>query len=81
MAQAKSGTGKTCVFAVIALEAVNVDNRGTASPQALILAPTREIALQIHNVITTIGTLPPVLFSPSCPTRALVYSSNWLCMA
>ncbi|XP_076817037.1 uncharacterized protein LOC143462679 [Clavelina lepadiformis] len=50
--QAKSGTGKTCVFSVIALE-----NTETGSPllQVLILAPTREIALQIHGVISSIG--------------------------
>ncbi|XP_064255295.1 probable ATP-dependent RNA helicase DDX20 isoform X2 [Passer domesticus] len=51
--QAKSGTGKTCVFATIALDAVLLDSPAT---QILILAPTREIAVQIHAVITTIGT-------------------------
>ncbi|NWV38868.1 DDX20 helicase, partial [Grantiella picta] len=50
--QAKSGTGKTCVFATIALEAVLLESSAT---QILILAPTREIAVQIHAVITTIG--------------------------
>ncbi|NXX41628.1 DDX20 helicase, partial [Tricholaema leucomelas] len=50
--QAKSGTGKTCVFAAIALDAVLLENVAT---QILILAPTREIAVQIHAVITTIG--------------------------
>ncbi|NXF86893.1 DDX20 helicase, partial [Eubucco bourcierii] len=50
--QAKSGTGKTCVFSTIALDAVLLENLAT---QILILAPTREIAVQIHSVITTIG--------------------------
>ncbi|XP_037266327.1 probable ATP-dependent RNA helicase DDX20 isoform X2 [Falco rusticolus] len=50
--QAKSGTGKTCVFSTIALDAVLLENSAT---QILILAPTREIAVQIHAVITTIG--------------------------
>ncbi|NXW42923.1 DDX20 helicase, partial [Nyctiprogne leucopyga] len=50
--QAKSGTGKTCVFSTIALDAVLLDSPAT---QILILAPTREIAVQIHAVITTIG--------------------------
>uniref|UniRef100_A0A674GGU4 Probable ATP-dependent RNA helicase DDX20 n=1 Tax=Taeniopygia guttata TaxID=59729 RepID=A0A674GGU4_TAEGU len=50
--QAKSGTGKTCVFATIALEAVLLESPAT---QILVLAPTREIAVQIHAVITTIG--------------------------
>ncbi|KAF2983208.1 hypothetical protein EK904_008401 [Melospiza melodia maxima] len=50
--QAKSGTGKTCVFTTIALDAVLLESPAT---QILILAPTREIAVQIHAVITTIG--------------------------
>ncbi|NXI73562.1 DDX20 helicase, partial [Anseranas semipalmata] len=50
--QAKSGTGKTCVFSTIALDALLLESPAT---QALILAPTREIAVQIHAVITTIG--------------------------
>ncbi|NXO50223.1 DDX20 helicase, partial [Aramus guarauna] len=50
--QAKSGTGKTCVFSAIALDAVLLESPAT---QILILAPTREIAVQIHAVITTIG--------------------------
>ncbi|NXO67518.1 DDX20 helicase, partial [Phainopepla nitens] len=50
--QAKSGTGKTCVFATIALDALLLESPAT---QILILAPTREIAVQIHAVITAIG--------------------------
>ncbi|XP_066209170.1 probable ATP-dependent RNA helicase DDX20 [Saccopteryx leptura] len=50
--QAKSGTGKTCVFSTIALDSLVLENLCT---QILILAPTREIAVQIHSVITTIG--------------------------
>ncbi|XP_057282879.1 probable ATP-dependent RNA helicase DDX20 [Pezoporus wallicus] len=50
--QAKSGTGKTCVFSTVALDAVLLESSAT---QILILAPTREIAVQIHAVITTIG--------------------------
>ncbi|KAM6370152.1 putative ATP-dependent RNA helicase DDX20 [Pluvialis apricaria] len=50
--QAKSGTGKTCVFSTIALDAVLLESPAT---QILILAPTREIAVQIHAVITAIG--------------------------
>ncbi|MGH0188415.1 UNVERIFIED_CONTAM: hypothetical protein FKN15_029648 [Acipenser sinensis] len=49
---AKSGTGKTCVFTTIALDSLVVENPAT---QVLVLAPTREIAVQIHSVITAIG--------------------------
>ena len=52
IAQAKSGTGKTCVFDVIALESLNLNVR---QPQVLIVAPTREIANQIQSVISRIG--------------------------
>ncbi|XP_066284995.1 probable ATP-dependent RNA helicase DDX20 [Branchiostoma lanceolatum] len=50
--QAKSGTGKTCVFGVIALESLVLE---TFSTQVLVLAPTREIAVQIHDVVVSIG--------------------------
>ncbi|XP_072025191.1 uncharacterized protein [Amphiura filiformis] len=51
--QAKSGTGKTCVFSVIALESLDVQSNST---QVLVLAPTREIAVQIQEVIHSIGS-------------------------
>ncbi|XP_033221501.1 ATP-dependent RNA helicase dbp-4-like isoform X2 [Belonocnema kinseyi] len=50
--RAKSGTGKTAVFGIIALEMINVES---SCVQALILAPTREIAVQIAEVISSIG--------------------------
>ena len=51
--QSKSGTGKTLVFGVVMLEAIdlNID-----TVQGLILAPTREIAFQNAHVIYTIGS-------------------------
>nr|XP_012137832.1 PREDICTED: probable ATP-dependent RNA helicase ddx10 isoform X1 [Megachile rotundata] len=50
--RAKSGTGKTLVFSVIALEMLDVQ---VLSIQVLILAPTREIAIQISQVISSVG--------------------------
>ncbi|XP_030589192.1 putative ATP-dependent RNA helicase DDX20 isoform X2 [Archocentrus centrarchus] len=50
--QAKSGTGKTCVFCTIALDSLVLENPST---QVLVLAPTREIAVQIHSVVMAIG--------------------------
>ncbi|XP_064088050.1 probable ATP-dependent RNA helicase DDX20 [Macrobrachium nipponense] len=50
--QAKSGTGKTCVFAVVALEMISVS---ASTTQVLILTPTREIAVQVTQVISAIG--------------------------
>jgi superfamily II DNA/RNA helicase len=51
--QAKSGTGKTCVFTVVALEMLVVSS---PSLQVLILAPTREIAVQIEEVMKDVGS-------------------------
>ncbi|KAG5899104.1 hypothetical protein JTB14_021607 [Gonioctena quinquepunctata] len=51
--KSKSGTGKTVVFSVIALE--NIDT-SRSSLQGLILAPTREIAVQIQDVIRQLGS-------------------------
>lgn len=51
--QAKSGTGKTCVFSTIALDSLILENAAT---QVLVLAPTREIAVQIHAVVMAIGS-------------------------
>jgi ATP-dependent RNA helicase DDX20 len=53
-----AGTGTTCVFAVIALEVVQLE---LVSPQVVVLAPTREIANQICAVIATIRTHCPGL--------------------
>ena len=50
--KSKSGTGKTLVFGLIALEKVRIDWK---VPQVLILAPTREIAIQIKDVISAIA--------------------------
>ncbi|KAK9503848.1 hypothetical protein O3M35_010319 [Rhynocoris fuscipes] len=50
--QAKSGTGKTLVFTITVLETVKVKLKRL---QAIILAPTREIAIQITVVIKAVG--------------------------
>ncbi|KAI9220098.1 ATP-dependent RNA helicase eIF4A [Blastocladiella britannica] len=52
IAQAQSGTGKTATFAISILQKIDVSLKQT---QALILAPTRELALQIHKVVVALG--------------------------
>ncbi|XP_006009532.1 eukaryotic initiation factor 4A-I isoform X2 [Latimeria chalumnae] len=52
IAQAQSGTGKTATFAISILQQVDIDLRAT---QALVLAPTRELAQQIQKVIVALG--------------------------
>lgn len=53
IAQAQSGTGKTGAFTVSTLQCVD---ETLNELQGLILAPTRELAIQTHKVISNIGT-------------------------
>ncbi len=50
--KSKTGSGKTASFAIPIVEKVDVDNN---SVQGLIIAPTRELALQIKEEIQNIG--------------------------
>lgn len=54
IAQAQSGTGKTGVFTIGVLQKINTEINKT---QAMIMAPTRELAKQIYDVITSIGSM------------------------
>ncbi|KAL2115822.1 hypothetical protein VTJ04DRAFT_10077 [Mycothermus thermophilus] len=53
IAQSQSGTGKTAAFVLTVLSRVDLSKPTT--PQALLLAPSRELARQIQGVIQTIG--------------------------
>jgi superfamily II DNA/RNA helicase len=70
--QAKSGTGKTAVFGVAAIEHTvrHVEQRGqkaqTGDPLALILAPTREIAVQIEAVLRQLTQFRPEIVIRTC---------------
>ncbi len=48
MGQARTGTGKTAAFGIPILEKLDPHKRGS-HPQALILAPTRELAVQVRD--------------------------------
>lgn len=52
IAQAQSGTGKTATFSIGVLQSLDIQTRET---QALILSPTRELAVQIQKVILALG--------------------------
>lgn len=52
IAQAQSGTGKTGAFTVGTLCSIDTDKMET---QALLLSPTRELAKQTFNVLSSIG--------------------------
>ena len=59
--QAQTGTGKTAAFGIPAIEKVDDQNKHI---QALILTPTRELAIQISEEITKIGKFKKVKSLP-----------------
>lgn len=59
IAQSQSGTGKTGAFAVTILS--RIDFAQPTQPQALVLAPTRELAIQTSGVIQGLGKFIPNL--------------------
>lgn len=52
IAQAQSGTGKTATFSISILQSIDVNLKAC---QALVLAPTRELAQQIQKVLVALG--------------------------
>ena len=53
IAQSQSGTGKTAAFVLNLLTRIDLSQK---TPQALVLAPSRELARQIVGVVQTMGT-------------------------
>lgn len=64
--QARTGSGKTLAFSLPLLDAIDA---GRASIQALVLAPTRELASQVGAVIADLGAVKGV-------TVALLYGGT-----
>ncbi|QEG38363.1 DEAD/DEAH box helicase [Roseimaritima ulvae] len=52
LAQSQTGTGKTAAFALPILSRINVQQH---APQVLVLAPTRELAIQVAKSFATYG--------------------------
>ena len=59
---AQTGSGKTAAFVIPALERVGTygERPKPGMPRALILAPTRELAIQITEAIKSLGSQTPV---------------------
>jgi superfamily II DNA/RNA helicase len=53
--QARTGTGKTLGFGVPLLNRLNLPGGDAAVPQALVIAPTRELAVQVSGDIAAAG--------------------------
>ncbi len=52
---AQTGTGKTAAFALPILEHLRGGGGQRRGPRALVIAPTRELALQIHEEFSSLG--------------------------
>ncbi|MGN0795962.1 MAG: DEAD/DEAH box helicase [Christensenellales bacterium] len=57
LAQAPTGTGKTCAFGLPLVEKIDADN---SLVQGLVLCPTRELAMQIERELKKIASNTPV---------------------
>ena len=57
LAQAQSGTGKSCSFIVGSMSLIDVNIQKL---QVMVLVPTQELAKQIHGVAQALGTYLPV---------------------
>ena len=58
LARAQTGTGKTAAFGLPMIDRLLLRARRRAAarkPRGLVLAPTRELALQLHTALTTYG--------------------------
>ena len=54
LVQSKTGTGKTTAFGLPIIERIEVDE-GLSDPQALVLCPTRELAIQVAEELAELG--------------------------
>ncbi|MEZ6119938.1 MAG: DEAD/DEAH box helicase [Pirellulaceae bacterium] len=52
--QARTGTGKTAAFVIPILELLDVDDR-SGKPQAIVVVPTRELAVQVSEVVSMLA--------------------------
>jgi ATP-dependent RNA helicase RhlE len=68
MGRAQTGTGKTAAFALPILERLRAHSNTSFSParhpvRALVLAPTRELAVQVYDSFRTYGKHVPLRYS------------------
>ena len=70
--QAQTGTGKTAAFAIPMLQILHEEDERprTFRPRALVLAPTRELALQIKDACVAKGVAMFILADHGTSTRA-----------
>lgn len=59
--QAQTGTGKTLAFGIPLIQSLDVSNR---TPQALVVAPTRELVMQICESLQAVAKFMPITIEP-----------------
>jgi len=55
LAEAPTGTGKTAAFALPTLQRIPIEKAGEGATSALVLVPTRELAMQVAEALTKYG--------------------------
>lgn len=70
--QSQSGTGKTAAFVLNILHRIDLSSeQAQKTPQALVLAPSRELARQIQGVVKLMGTfVEGLIVEAAIPTDA-----------
>ena len=70
--QSQSGTGKTAAFVLNILHRIDLSSeQACKTPQALVLAPSRELARQIVGVVKVMGSfVPGLLVEAAVPVEA-----------
>jgi ATP-dependent RNA helicase DeaD len=59
LAQSQTGSGKTAAFALPILSLIDTGKNASRNPQVLVLAPTRELAIQVSKSFSTYGAYLP----------------------
>ena len=60
VAEAQTGSGKTAAFALPVLQRLALESSQTHAPRALVLAPTRELALQVASAFQSFAKFQPL---------------------
>lgn len=75
--QSQSGTGKTAAFVLNILSRLDMSPAMRATPQALCLAPSRELARQIMGVVQVMGSfIEGLKVSAAIPMEAAMRGKN-----
>jgi ATP-dependent RNA helicase DeaD len=75
IAQAQTGTGKTAAFGLVFVEKLEV---GKKAPQALVLAPTRELAVQVAEEINSLKGDKKLVVAPIYGGQSISFQVNQL---